>query len=478
MKKQILVLSILIFIFLFSCTKNSSPPEETLSAPSNLILEQLDPQNILISWQDNSDNEDGFQIDRKIGESDWVEEYQTLNANSTTFIDSNLIIIGTYSYRVRAFRDLEFSEYIETSLEFHYNDVSSMYPSFGEQINLEPNKSFNYSINLFDEDGNPVDRIYEVWFKFLSKPEGTNINDSLFQINDSILVQANNGVATVILNSGTISGNVSLKTFTYNSSNSEISNINSNIIIVSGPPFSADISIGGINTAEDIGGGNWRIDVEALLKDFFGNPVNYGTAAYFSLPNNPEWAVIEPNSYVGNYNTEGDSIAGTCFTSLSYAGSHTNEVITITVNLSELSELEEFTLPIQYSFFDITILPQDLFWIENDPSIPDTLAQTFQIQCIDGQHNPINDQKILFTASLGIPVDMETDDDDDPFTEMTGVVGGNGRIDKEWLFNKSECPPPEGHEPGTISGTITISIPGTDVEEFISITLYRYPEAK
>ena len=148
------------------------------------------------------------------------------------------------------------------------------------------------------------------------------------------------------------------------------------------------------------------------------------------------------------------------------------------MNLSELSELEEFTLPIQYSFFDITILPQDLFWIENDPSIPDTLAQTFQIQCIDGQHNPINDQKILFTASLGIPVDMETDDDDDPFTEMTGVVGGNGRIDKEWLFNKSECPPPEGHEPGTISGTITISIPGTDVEEFISITLYRYPEAK
>ena len=453
---------------------------DSLTAPTNLALEQINLESIQLTWQDNSSAEEGFRIDRKIGENEWEENYQILPENSTTFIDSELITINNYSYRVRAFANGEFSEFTEASIYFFYNDVSYLYPLYQGQISLSPLEPFEYQVALKDSNGNNVQRDYEVWFKFLFCPEGMNINNTVFGTNDSISVQSIEGVVIVALNAGNQSGTAAIKTYTYNSLNEEISMVKSNIIVHASVPEVIELSIGGINSGEDLGNGNWGIEVAAIVTDILGNPVDYGTAVYFSLPVNPEWASIEAAAYVGNVNANGDSIPGVAYTQLIYEGTHTNDSLIICAEVPVpsliLEESELVILPLQFPVLDVAVSPHNLYWIENNPSYPDSLIATFMISLLDGQNNPIDNQQLFFYGDLGVPIDMGTDDDNNPFTENTGIVlNQHGQVNKDWIFYKYECPPPNGHQPGMNTGTMIVWIPGTSTEIEISITLIRYP---
>ncbi len=469
----------IILLLLISCSKKTTETDYILSAPTDLVLSQIGFESILLNWQDNSSDEDGFRIDRKIGENNWEESYQILAENTTTFIDSNLFTIDTYYYRVYAFRDEIISGYVESEINFSYNDVSFIVPFFAGIIDLSPNESFEYRVALKDSNGNYVQRIFDVWFKFLYKPNGTNFNNIIFTTNDSISVQSENGIASVTLNAGNISGTAAIKAFTYNSENIEISTTHSDIVIHSGAPNSINVTLGGISTAEDVSMGNWRIQVAALIIDISGNPVDIGTAVYFSLPENPEWASIEAYAYVGNENANGETYPGLAFTFLEYDGCHTNDTLLIQVEAAGIFvETEEVILPIQFPFMGISITPQHdvLVWYESDPESPDSSIVTFHVSIKDGQNNPINNQQVIFVSTLGQPVDMGTDDDDNPHTEQTGIILYlHGRIDKDWIFYRDECPPPVDAELGTITGSIYIAIPGTSVVIEITITLFRYP---
>ncbi|MCK4311818.1 MAG: fibronectin type III domain-containing protein, partial [Candidatus Cloacimonetes bacterium] len=408
---------------------------DSLSAPTNLALEQINLESIQLNWQDNSSAEEGFRIDRKIGENEWEENYQILSENSTTFIDSELITIDNYSYRVRAFANGEFSDFTEASIDFFYDDVSYIEPLYSGQISLNPLEPFEYQVALKDSNGNNVQRVYDVWFKFMSKPEGTNINNVLYNTTDSISVQSVGGVASVTLYAGNQSGTAAIKTYTYNSYNIEISIIKSNIIVHSLAPEIIELSIGGIDSGENLGNGNWGIEVSAIVTDIQGNPVQYGTAVWFSLPDNPGWASIEAGAYVGNVNANGDSLAGVAFTQLIYEGAHTNDSLLIQAEAGTCFETEEFIMPLQFPILDGTVVPQLLVWIENNPSYPDSLIATFMINLQDGQNNPIDNQQLIFYCDLGVPIDMGTDNDNNPFTENTGIVSNqHGRINKEWIF--------------------------------------------
>ncbi len=451
---------------------------DSLSAPTNLVLEQINLESIQLTWQDNSSAEEGFRIDRKIGENEWEENYQILAENTTTFIDSELITIDNYSYRIRAFADGEYSDYTEANIDFFYDDVSYIYnPLIGVQINLYPFIPFEYQVALKDSNGNNVQRVYDVWFKFISKPEGTNINNLLYNTTDSISAQTVDGIATVTLYGGNESGTASLKIYTYNSNNIEISIVQSNIIVHSLAPETIELSIGGIDSGENLGNGNWGIEVSAYIEDILCNPVEYGTAVYFSLPDNPEWASIEAAAYTGNENANGDSLVGIAFTSLIYDGTHINDTLIIQAETGWCIETEEFTMPLQFPVLDAAVSPHNLYWIENNPSYPDSLIATFMISLLDGQNNPIDNQQLFFLCDLGVPIDMGTDDDNNPFTENTGIVPNqHGQVNKDWIFYKYECPPPVGNEPGMITGTMIVWIPGTSTEIEIPITLIRYPE--
>ena len=466
----------LILLFISSCTKVSTSPDDSLTAPSNFTLEQIDLESIQLNWQDNSSAEVSFAIDRKIGDSYWYWGYRILPQNTTTFIDSELVTIGNYSYRITACSNDDYSDTIEANIDFYYDDISYLYPLYGGQISLNPYEPFEFQIALKDSNGNNVQRDFDVWFKFLSKPEGTNINNILYSTTDSISVQSIDGIASVTLYGGNESGTASLKIYTYNSNNVEISIVKSNIIVHSLAPETIELSIGGIDSGENLGNGNWGIEVSAYIEDILGNPVDYGTAVYFSLPDNPEWASIEAAAYTGNENANGDSIPGVAYTQLIYEGAHTNDTLLIQAEVGTCSETAEFIMPLQFPVLYGYASPAHLDWSEYTPSNPDSLIGTFMINLQDGQNNPIDNQQLLFFCDLGVPIDMGTDNDNDPFTENTGIVPNqHGRINKEWIFFRDECPPPVGHVPGMISVMMLVSIPGTSIEIEIPITLIRYP---
>ncbi|MGC8943569.1 MAG: fibronectin type III domain-containing protein [Caldisericia bacterium] len=84
-------------------------------APSNLDLLVLSPTQIKVSFTDNSDNEDGFKVERKeLGST--YSEIKTLPANTTEFID-NVNPNTTYYYRVRAFNSYGYSLYSDEANE-------------------------------------------------------------------------------------------------------------------------------------------------------------------------------------------------------------------------------------------------------------------------------------------------------------------------------------------------------------------------
>jgi len=88
---------------------------EVLGAPSNLLT-RVDSNNVVITWEDNSNNEDGFEIERK-SPGELFYQIAILNANVKLYTDENIGLAQGLCYRVRAFSDLEgkFSDFSNES---------------------------------------------------------------------------------------------------------------------------------------------------------------------------------------------------------------------------------------------------------------------------------------------------------------------------------------------------------------------------
>jgi len=76
-----------------------------IAAPTNLILTPLGIKKVRITWQDNSNNETYFQIERR---QSWETNYTKVGAvptNTTTFTDSSTALQANweYYYRVKAY---------------------------------------------------------------------------------------------------------------------------------------------------------------------------------------------------------------------------------------------------------------------------------------------------------------------------------------------------------------------------------------
>ena len=107
--------------------------EDFLIAPSNLSATAVSVSQTDLSWQDNSDNENGFVIERKMNLNGTWEQIATVGSGTTTHSDTDFNENTPYYYRIAAYNDAGYSLY---SNEAH-NGVDHCISSIdsGETVN-------------------------------------------------------------------------------------------------------------------------------------------------------------------------------------------------------------------------------------------------------------------------------------------------------------------------------------------------------
>jgi hypothetical protein len=80
--------------------------------PTNLTVTATSDQSSALSWSDNCSFEDGYELWRKSGSGSY-EIIDSTAANGTMYADSGLIYGQTYTYKVRAFTQLNLSHYAD-----------------------------------------------------------------------------------------------------------------------------------------------------------------------------------------------------------------------------------------------------------------------------------------------------------------------------------------------------------------------------
>ena len=477
---QIIILACILLI-ITSCDSRNVEPESfqlTLHANPETIFRDNNETYSIISAIVKDDNDFGIsgtevKFRTNIGSIIGAVSTDSSGVAESTFWDSNDLGVAT----IEAFvGDVSASTQV-TIQELVNNEVASIaFDNAPLNIQVQGTGGQESGVlraYLHDLNGNIIDTNQGVFFQLLSHPLGALINGQT----ESDTVSAQNGSAAVIISSGTASGIVSVRASTYTEEGILISAEKSNIIIHSGPPNSVDFSISGDDSGEDMGGGLWVVEVSALLTDSYGNPVDSGTAVFFSLPEDPDFASGQANSYVGNENANGDTLQGTAYTNLIYEGTMTNNFVMVQVDTGEFSDNDSLRLPLQAPHLDITVTPAHIDWDESSPNNPpDDQSTTVRVIVKDGQNNPINNQRVIFSSSLGDPVDMGTDEDNDDFTEITGQQGEAGLVLKDIEFHRYECPAPGPGGPGFATCTITATLLGNVVSGSSVISLFRYED--
>jgi len=80
-------------------------------APTNLKGEALGASTIQLSWDDNSDTEDGFVLERTNPATGVFERLAALPRNTLEYFDYDLYPLTTYKYRVASFKSSSISAY-------------------------------------------------------------------------------------------------------------------------------------------------------------------------------------------------------------------------------------------------------------------------------------------------------------------------------------------------------------------------------
>ena len=368
------------------------------------------------------------------------------------------------------------------------DDVHQLTYEFPGQIDMSlvgtgGMSTYELKVNLWDMNGNPYLDNKEVFFKFaFEPPNDCNFNNMVYSEDDTLFVTSVNGVASVAVNSGNEAGVVTITAGTTNNNGRIITATRSNIVIHAGHPAAAEVGIGEYDTGENSGSGTWTVGVNAIISDAWGNPVDYGTAAWFSIVNADEitWATIIAEAYVGNPNTDGDSLQGVAFTTLIYDGSHSLESIQIMVNCGDLIAYGDVELPLNSPTLTMTPHPGHLDWTEEDYPNPDPKIGEVLICVTDGQGSPVNNAIIHLYSARGEFINADAIyqvPGAEPWVVKTASnnLGEEGVAYARISFPEYLCPPvspPPNEIPVDITGTII----GTEITDQCTIILLNYYE--
>jgi len=128
-----------------------------INPPDRLDYSVVSQTQITLTWRDNSSNESGFKIERKIGTNGLWTEIATLVANTTSYSSTGLVPYVQYFYRVKAYdyssSSYSYSNEIEVSTGIPYGPEDLVAEAVSsKQINL------TWKDNSSNEQGFRIER--------------------------------------------------------------------------------------------------------------------------------------------------------------------------------------------------------------------------------------------------------------------------------------------------------------------------------
>ncbi|MGH7572761.1 MAG: fibronectin type III domain-containing protein [Gemmatimonadota bacterium] len=81
----------------------AEPPPPPPATPTGLIATTVNHESIDLTWTDNSTDEDGFRVERRLGQVGTFEPDTTLGSDATSHSDGSLVAETEYCYRIVAF---------------------------------------------------------------------------------------------------------------------------------------------------------------------------------------------------------------------------------------------------------------------------------------------------------------------------------------------------------------------------------------
>ncbi|UII32118.1 GEVED domain-containing protein [Fulvivirga ulvae] len=118
----------------------------TINAPGNLTASATS-SSASLSWTDNSNNEDGFEVERSTDGTSF-SQVSSVAANTTSYNDSGLTPNTTYTYRVRAKKGSSYSAYSNSSS----TTTSGGGADYCEVTNGNPSGQYIVNVQIGDID--------------------------------------------------------------------------------------------------------------------------------------------------------------------------------------------------------------------------------------------------------------------------------------------------------------------------------------
>lgn len=164
--------------------ENSLSVEGSLSigfpAPAYAGFDKITINSIEISWVDNSNDEDGFYIDKQVGTAAWQMEYDSVGPNVEEWIDTAAEINETLKYRIYAYSGNNQSDYFETP------GINNTFPAPTNLLINQDNVhtfTLNWQDNSTGEEGFTVERKIDSGVYILINTTAQNVTTYTDDIN-------------------------------------------------------------------------------------------------------------------------------------------------------------------------------------------------------------------------------------------------------------------------------------------------------